>query len=213
MHRLALGLVALALAASPAAAEGERAGAFDYYILAMSWSPAWCAAEGDDRGAPQCAEGAGRGWVLHGLWPQGERGWPSHCRTEARDPTRAETAAMADIMGSAGAAWHQWRKHGRCSGLAPGDYFAAARRAFAAVNRPALFDRMQQAYRLPARVVEEAFLEANPGWAPDMLTITCTDGRIREARLCLTRDLRPRRCGADAVRDCRMRDALMEPVR
>jgi len=213
MHRLAAALAALALAATHAAAEGERAGEFDYYVLALSWSPTWCALEGDARGAPQCSGDKGRGWVLHGLWPQNEEGWPSFCRTTARDPSRAETAAMADVMGSGGAAWHQWRKHGRCSGLSPGDYFAAAREAFAAVNRPALFDRMTQAYRLPASVVEEAFLESNPGWAADMLTITCKDGRIQEARLCLTRDLEPRRCGADAVRDCRMRDALMEPVR
>lgn len=206
-------LAALLLAAAPALAEGERAGDFDYYVLAMSWSPAWCALEGEDRGSPQCAEGADFGWVLHGLWPQYEEGWPSFCRTSARDPSRAETAAMADIMGAPGAAWHQWRKHGRCAGLPPEDYFAAARAAFGAVSRPPVFDAMDQAYRLPARVVEEAFLEANPGWKADMLTITCKDGRIREARLCLTRTLEPRACGADVVRDCTMRDALMEPVR
>lgn len=206
-------LAALLLAAAPALAEGERAGDFDYFVLAMSWSPAWCALEGEDRGSPQCAEGADFGWVLHGLWPQYEEGWPSFCRTSARDPSRAETAAMADIMGAPGAAWHQWRKHGRCAGLPPEDYFAAARAAFGAVSRPPVFDAMDQAYRLPARVVEEAFLEANPGWKADMLTITCKDGRIREARLCLTRTLEPRACGADVVRDCTMRDALMEPVR
>ncbi len=36
---------------------------------------------------------------------------------------------------------------------------------------------------------------------------------IQEARICLTKDLEPRRCGADVIRDCRMQDAVMEAVR
>ncbi|MFT6169429.1 MAG: ribonuclease T2, partial [Celeribacter sp.] len=42
-------------------ADGERAGDFDYYVLAMSWSPTWCALEGDDRNSPQCDRQLG--WV------------------------------------------------------------------------------------------------------------------------------------------------------
>ncbi len=106
------------LAGAAARAEGERAGVFDYYVMALSWSPSFCALEGTARGDPQCA-GAGRGFVLHGLWPQFEAGWPSYCPSAARNPSRAETAAMADIMGSGGLAWYQWKKHGRCSWMAP----------------------------------------------------------------------------------------------
>ncbi|RVT82236.1 ribonuclease T [Rhodobacteraceae bacterium CCMM004] len=205
-------LVTLGIALPGAApAEGEPAGAFDYYVLSLSWSPTWCALEGDRRGSPQCDRALG--WVLHGLWPQYDRGWPSYCRTAARDPSRAETAAMADIMGTGGSAWHQWKKHGRCSGLAPEDYFALARRAYAAVTRPEVLRRLDRAVTLPAHVVEEAFLEANPDLAADGITITCKGGRIQEARLCLTRDLAPRRCGADVIRDCRLDDALLDPVR
>ena len=46
-----------------------------------------------------------------------------------------------------------------------------------------------------------------------MLTITCRDGRIQEARLCLSKDLSPVPCGRDVVRDCRMKDALFDPIR
>ena len=46
-----------------------------------------------------------------------------------------------------------------------------------------------------------------------MLTITCRAGRIQEARLCLTKSLEPVPCGRDVVRDCAMRDALLDPVR
>lgn len=204
---------ALLLAATPALAEGERAGDFDYYLLSLGWSANWCALTGDSRDDPQCDPGLGLTWTVHGLWPQDETGWPSYCRTPARDPSKAETAAMADIMGGAGLAWYQWKKHGRCSGLDPADYFALMRRAHDRVTLPPVFEGLRQEVQLPASVVEDAFLEVNPGLTRDQITITCTDGMIQEVRLCLTRDLEPRRCGEDTIRDCRLKDAVMEPVR
>lgn len=195
-----------------AVADGERAGEFDYYVLALSWSPTWCALEGERRGSEQCDPGKGFGWVMHGLWPQYETGWPSYCRTSERDPSRGETAAMADIMGTSGAAWYQWKKHGRCSGLSPQEYYTTARNAYKAVNRPEIFRKLENPVQLPASVVEAAFLEANSDWTADMLTITCKSGRIQEARLCLTPDLEPRICGRDVLRDCNMENALFEPI-
>ena len=194
-------------------AEGERAGEFDYYVLSLSWSPTWCAIEGDLRGSPQCDADRDFGWVLHGLWPQYERGWPSHCPTGARNPSRTDTAAMADIMGTSGNAWHQWNKHGRCSGLSSDDFYLLARQAYGRVTRPEIFRKISDPIRLPAAVVEEAFLEANPEMDADQITITCKAGRIQEARICLTRSLELRPCGDDVIRDCRMADALFEPVR
>ncbi|WP_298429809.1 ribonuclease T2 [uncultured Jannaschia sp.] len=203
----------LATLTPPAAAEGEAAGAFDYYVLSLSWSPTWCALEGDDRQAPECAAGAARGFSLHGLWPQYETGWPSYCRSPHREATRGQTAAMADVMGSAGLAWHQWKKHGRCSGLTAEDYFRLARLAYERVQRPAILRELGRAVTLPAHVVEAAWLEANPALEADGITVTCRAGRIQEVRLCLTRDLAPRRCGADVVRDCTLDAALLAPLR
>jgi ribonuclease T2 len=206
-------LIVLLASAAIARAEGERAGDFDYYLLSLSWSPTWCALEGDARNAPQCAPGRDLGWVLHGLWPQYEEGWPSWCWSRARDPSRATTRAMADIMGSPGLAWHQWKKHGRCSGLPAEDYFAAARAAWGSITRPELLRELDRPVRLPARVIEEAFLDVNPGWTAGMVTVTCRDGRIHEMRLCLTKDLAPRPCAPDAAHDCTAGDALLDPVR
>ena len=206
-------LVALLMSAGLARAEGEAAGEFDYYVLALSWSPTWCALEGDRRSSPQCDDEKDNGWVLHGLWPQYEDGWPSFCPTTARNPSRLATRDEADLFGSSGNAWHQWYKHGRCSGLTAEDFYDLAREAYDRVNRPAIFRKLDQAVRLPAAVVEQAFLEENPDWQPDQITITCKAGRIQEARLCLTRSLEPRRCGEDVVRDCRAADALFEPIR
>lgn len=123
------------------------------------------------------------------------------------------TNEMADIMGTSGLAWHQWKKHGTCTGLSAPDYYALSRAAYDRVNRPKVFRKLKDPVKLPASVVEQAFLKANPGWEPNMLTITCREGRIKEARLCLSPDLHPVPCGQDVVRDCRIKDALFDPVR
>ena len=203
----------LMLLASPVLADGERAGDFDYYVLSLGWSPTWCALTGDGRRDPQCDAGTGFGFTLHGLWPQYEEGWPQYCRTVERDPTRGETAAMADIMGGAGLAFHEWKKHGRCTGLSAGQYFDLSRQAYDAVKLPEILQGLSKDIALPASVVEEAFLESNPNLKREMVTVTCEDGMIDEVRICLDRDLSPRRCGDDVIRDCRLKDAVMEAVR
>lgn len=206
-------LVLASLGSAPARAEGEAAGDFDYYILSLGWSPTWCATTGDSRQDDQCHPRHDHGFTLHGLWPQNERGWPSYCRTPQRDPSRGNSRAMADITGSAGLAWYEWKKHGRCSGLSARDYYALARRAYASITIPPVFANLNRDVTLPARVVEDAFLEANPSLAADMITITCDQGRIQEARICLNKDLSPRPCGQDAARDCRAPKVLMQAIR
>lgn len=207
-------LLALLLTTSIAQADGEAAGEFDYYVLALSWSPTWCALEGDARKSPQCDEDADFGWVMHGLWPQFWEGWPAYCRTPHRAASRGQTRAMADIMGTAGSAWHQWKKHGTCAGLSADDYFAKARAAYTSIKRPEVFRKLPRAVEVPASVIEEAFLKANPTMHADQITITCKSSRIQEARICLSRDdLTPVTCGRDVIRDCRLDDALMDPIR
>lgn len=198
--RMVLGFIVAVWAGSVAAQ--DRAGEFDYYVMALSWSPSWCAATGDDRGAPQCEDAADTGWILHGLWPQYEQGYPEYCSTSVRDPSRRQSAAQSDVFGDGGAAWYQWKKHGRCAGLRAEDYFDLARTAFEQVKKPAVLRRVTEPLRLRPQIIEQAFLEANPDLEPDMITLTCRSGRIAEARICLTRDLEPRYCGRDVVRDC-----------
>ena len=197
----------------PAFAGGEKAGRFDYYVLALGWSPTWCALVGEARGEAQCDAGRNLGFTLHGLWPQYENGWPSDCRSGQRDPSRAETAAMADLMGSSGLAWHEWKKHGRCSGLSAADYYAEARQAYEKTMIPDYFAKLPGDVRISAPVVEDAFMQSNPGLTRDMITVDCEQGRISGLRICLSKDLTPRPCPADTAQDCQMTDALMEKMR
>lgn len=210
MWRLVLAIV---LAAGTSARAQDVAGAFDYYVLSLSWSANWCAYEGDERNSPQCDPSEDHGWILHGLWPQYEDGYPANCRTSFRAPSRSQTGDMADIMGTSGLAWHQWNKHGVCSGLDSEDYYALARVAYDKIKRPTVFRRLQEPVTLPASLIEEAFVKENEGLAPDQITVTCRQGYIQEARICLTRDLEFRTCGRDVIRDCTMQNAQFEPMR
>lgn len=196
-------VMALMVAAGAARAEGERAGEFDYYVAALSWSASWCALEGDGRDDPQCDAGRGLDFVLHGLWPQGEEGWPSFCRTREGDPSRALTAAQADVFGGAGAAFYQWKKHGRCSGLSAAGFYRLAREAKGRVVVPEVFRGLGRDIRLEADVVEDAFLESNPGLSPDGVVVTCRAGIVQEVRVCLTKSLEFRDCAGDVGRVCR----------
>lgn len=150
--------LAALLLGSTASAEGENPGEFEYYIMALSWSPNWCALEGYRKGSPQCDSNSDHGWILHGLWPQNEHLWPSYCKTNERAPSRAMTREMADIMGTKGLAWHQWKKHGTCTGLSSKDYFALSRKAYSAINRPAILRKLSKPVKLPAKIIEEAFM-------------------------------------------------------
>ena len=214
MRKLFAGLMAALIAAAPLAQAGnDKAGVFDYYVLSLSWSPNWCLAEGDSRKSEQCETGSGHGWIMHGLWPQFHRGYPSFCQTAERPPSRGMTAKMADVMGTAGLAWHQWKKHGTCTGLSAAAYYQLSRDAYARVVRPAIFRKLERKVLLPASVVEDAFLESNPDMSADGITITCRNNQIQEARICLSKSLAPVPCGQDVVRDCTLKKAVFAPLR
>ncbi|MEM9723967.1 MAG: ribonuclease T2 [Pseudomonadota bacterium] len=174
---------------------------FDYYVLALSWSPSFCEDRPD---ADQC--GRGYRFVLHGLWPQFERGYPQDCATNAnrRVPGRL-LDEYSDLTVSRGLLAYQWRKHGSCSGLSAADYFATARSALRGAAIPASLQQASRDVQVDPRAVEAAFLSANPGLARDQITVTCRSGDLHEVRICLDKDLNPRRCGPDVIRDCSAR--------
>ena len=123
------------------------------------------------------------------------------------------TGDMADIMGTGGLAWHQWNKHGACTDLTASAYYALSREAYATVTRPTIFPKPNKTVKLPASVVEDAFLQENPTLIRDSITITCRQGYIQEARICLSKSLKPVPCGRDVIKDCTLRDAIFTPLR
>jgi ribonuclease T2 len=189
------GLAALLATLCPAAAQerGGRPGDFDFYVLALSWSPAFCNGEGARRGSVQCDPGRRLGFVVHGLWPQYERGYPSRC--DSRNAPRYVIDGTADLYPDPGLARHEWRTHGTCSGLDPMSYFRAVRRAREMVTIPEPLQSPTRDGQTTGQSVERAFAEVNPGLRPDMMAVTCRRDVLSEVRICLEKDLSGfRRC-------------------
>ncbi|WP_051242411.1 ribonuclease T2 family protein [Stappia stellulata] len=198
-------LLSLVLFAAPDA-RAERAGAFDFYVLSLSWSPSYCARSGRNADPRQCRAAKPHRFIVHGLWPQYERGYPDFCDGSGpRDPSYETVRDMLDIMPSRDLVRHQWRKHGSCSGLAPDAYFDLTREAFAKIRIPAAFRTIESGSRMDAGAVETAFRLANPGLDDGAMAVSCQHGRLSEVRICLTRDLEFRSCRAVDRRGCRQR--------
>jgi len=199
--------------AEPAPSSLPIGDGFDFYVLSLSWSPSYCEAEGEEANHQQCAAGRPYAFVVHGLWPQYERGFPENCRTDEPDVENATLRTLYDLMPSAGLIRHQWRKHGSCSGLDQDDYFAVLRAARETVSIPQEFRRLNAYKSLDPDDAEAAFLKANPSLPDDAVAVTCDRRYLREIRICMTKDLEFRACPEIDRRDCRLPKVVMPPVR
>lgn len=200
---IAAAVASIGLLASDAANAQSRSGNFDFYVLALSWSPSFCALEGREKGREQC-DGPAKGFVLHGLWPQYERGFPSNCEHPFRNAPNSVIQQIRGLFPEDGLARHQWRKHGTCSGQPPAAYFAEVRRAVEKVKIPDGFNEAKEGGRVNPRDIERKFIEANQGLRPGMLATTCVRGMLQEVRVCLSKDLRSFQMCPDVVRSgCR----------
>lgn len=191
-------------------------GKFDYYVLALSWSPSFCQAAQErapSRAAdPQCA-GRPYAFVVHGLWPQYERGFPSYCKVPAPRLDRATVGSMLDLMPSPRLVFHEWDRHGTCSGLSPHAYFETVRKARAVVKIPDDYLSLEAPVTVTPAAVTDAFRKANPGLASDAIAVACDKKRLTEVRVCLTREFGFRDCPEVAQRACRHDKLLMPAVR
>jgi len=214
-------LLATSFAALPAVAQdrGDSSpGEFDFYVLSLSWSPSYCASEGPRANRPQCGTNRPFGFVVHGLWPQNEWGYPANCqfdnaRSRGSFVPRQIVSSVSDIMPSTGLVAHQWRKHGSCSGLPQNEYFATVRQAYQHVKIPPSLRSMAGNRRVDPMLVEKAFVTANPGMKPDGISVACNRNYLQEVRICMTKDLKFRACEQVNANACRSRSVMMPATR
>jgi ribonuclease T2 len=187
-------------------------GRFDYYLLSLSWSPAFCIQQPD---SPECNGPRQFGFIVHGLWPQNEKGWPEHCGDSEIPESLAQ--GMSDLMPAKKLVYHEWATHGTCSGLAPEEYFALVRRARSAMVIPKPLVSPTAAVAKSPAVIVNAFMKANPRWPADSVVVTCSSQgapRLREVHVCFDRELDARACSADALREgCRAGSVIIPPIR
>jgi ribonuclease T2 len=217
-HLAALCFAFLTLVSPPAGAQDPRqntAGEFDYYVLALSWSPSFCEANAERGGSAnnqQCGERP-FSFVVHGLWPQYEKGFPEYCRVPAPRLDRNIVGSMLDLMPAPRLVFNEWDKHGTCTGLSARAYFDTVRKARAVVKIPNDYIEVKTHLTVKPPEVEEAFIKANPGLTPDAVTVTCDNRRLREVRVCLSKELGFRSCPDVDRRTCRRDELVMPPVR
>jgi ribonuclease T2 len=206
-------------AGSDSASQGSTAGKFDYYALVLSWSPSFCTTHGDN---PQCSLTTRRkpySFVLHGLWPQYQKGWPQDCRLE-RPPFVPEPLIndMLDIMPARGLIVHEYKKHGTCSGLTPDGYFELARKLYTSIKIPARFQSPRDEQTVSPSELMSEFLQSNPDLKPNMIAVSCErggDNQLKEVHVCISRDGKPTACGRNEAQRklCDAQTMSVPPVR
>lgn len=198
-------------------AQAAEPGGFDLYVLSLSWSPSYCAAPQGRDDSEQCAPGRRFAFVVHGLWPQYERGWPQDCDTQERWVPEQRIGAVLDIMPSRKLIIHEWRKHGSCSGLSQEDYFGALRAFFGKVQIPARYLAPQADIVTTPEQLAVDFVKTNRELTAAMISVQCGNARDRarlaELRICFDKAGSFIACGANEADDCRARQLVMPPVR
>ena len=210
-------IVAFAQDGAPAGVQDKRQnapGEFDFYVLALSWSPTYCA-ERDERGSsrkpdPQC-NGRPFAFVVHGLWPQYERGFPSYCQVPAPRLDRGMISRALELMPSPALVLHEWDRHGTCSGLSAGAYFETMRKARAVVKIPADYLDLAAPVTVTPDEVAEAFVRINPGLSRADMAVGCNKTRLTEVRLCMGKDFSFHAC-PDVVRHACTREKVEMPA-
>jgi ribonuclease T2 len=195
----------------------NQPGRFDFYVLALSWSPSFCESSRERNGGrsnlQQCAGERPYSFVVHGLWPQYERGFPRDCQVPAPRLSRNIVNTMLDIMPAPRLVFNQWDRHGTCTGMNGQQYFDTVRKARETVQIPAQFKDVEKYLAVTPGEVEKAFIEANPGLSADGIAVTCDSRRLSEVRICMSKDLQFRSCSEVDRRSCRGEKVMMPPVR
>ena len=206
-------------AADTASAQDRRQnapGEFDFYVLSLSWSPSFCE-EAEERGNGGRAQGQCSGrpysFVVHGLWPQYERGYPEYCQRPSPRLARNIMTSMLDLMPAPGLIYNEWDKHGTCSGLDERVYFETIRKARAAIKIPEEFQQLSEPKTISPADLEDAFVKVNPGLSTSAISVTCNRTRLSEVRICLSKDLQFRACEEIDRRACKRDEVTMPPVR
>lgn len=186
-------------------------GVFDHFVLALSWSPEYCASPAGRNDRTQCG-GRRYAFVVHGLWPQYKKGWPQYCAADGRlSPLLVN--GMLDIMPSRRLIEHEWWKHGTCAGPSSAEYFRMVRQAYSTIRIPPAFQNLSEYLSIEPAELERLILRENPAIKPEGLTLLCRGRFLQEIRICLDRNLQPRPCGAGVPDGCLLEKAVLRPLR
>ena len=183
---------------------------FDYYVLALSWAPNYCAGHPGDR-SNECRIGQQANFVLHGLWPQATAGdQPASC-APAQPVSHGLVRHMLEYFPSRGLIQHEWQQHGVCSGLSPADYFGKVEQAVNGLKIPDQYRSLDQGQKFNVKEVERSFAQANNAPA-DAFRVSCHSGEMVSLEVCLSKDLQYQACTSSAS-ECPAPQVFMRATR
>jgi len=169
------------------------------YTLAVGWSPQYCASRmSSPRDHIQCGGEVGRfGFILHGLWPDGNGdASPQYCAPARLVPDKVIRASLCSTP-SPQLIQHEWEKHGTCMAKTPADYFGRSVALYAALRFPDM--EKLSGRTMTAAAFQRAFAAANDGMRPDQMRLDVSkEGRLEEVWICLDKRFARRSCPADA---------------
>ncbi|HEX3743695.1 MAG TPA: hypothetical protein VHW09_07190 [Bryobacteraceae bacterium] len=215
IYSLSICLLAVA-AGAPAQSRRARpraqAGDFSYYMLVLSYAPDFCAEPGGNKDNRECGTGRRLGFIVHGLWPQGDNSRGAE-NCGGSPVSQAIIQATLNYIPVPSLIQHEWTAHGTCSGLSAADFFAALRRARDSVKLPADLNQPSQSLQLSPAQVESNLASSNPNFPASAFRTSCyQDAELQEVRVCFNKDLTPRACGPSAG-ECRAGSVTLLPVR
>ena len=215
--KIALFLLLASFGLTDAAAKGQVPGQFDYYVLALSWAPNYCAGDAGQNDHQQCGPDRRFAFVVHGLWPQYAKGWPEYCKTRESWIPQDLIDGVMDVMPSKKLIIYEWKKHGSCSGLSQDEYFRAVKLMFRAVRIPARYLSPQAPVTVTPEQLVTDFVKSNTALTADMLSVQCgnaTDqARLSELRVCVNKAGSFMACGMNEARQCRAKSLVLLPVK
>lgn len=182
-------------------------GQFDYYLFTLSWSPEYCHSHRD---AVECTGGNHYGFIVHGLWPQFNRGYPEHCSNEGMP---SDTSPVDKIMPDPSLIHHEWTTHGTCSGLYGNQYFLLIRKIYDSIRIPAELVAPKRTLTMHPADVKRLFERANPQIHDQTMAVNCPQNFLSGVQICVTKSGTPFTCPGNAVRDCRAPNINIPPVR
>jgi ribonuclease T2 len=196
-------LFSLCIAADTAgAAPRQITGAgFTYYVLSLFWLPTLCL---ESPGADECQGVRHDGFTVHGLQPTLNYNSPVNC---GGDDVLSEALVtrMKNLIPTRKLMEREWAQHGSCSGLAPDQFFTALRKAYESVNIPPL-SQIGSDSRQTIHDITKAFTRRDPGLPAQAVALTCSENpaRLREVRICLSKDLASTYCSGEIIQSsCR----------
>jgi ribonuclease T2 len=212
-------LFAMLISAYPACGGSDRrnaSGDFDFYVLALTWSPNFCAGPGG-KDPEECGPGKNPGFVLHGLWPQYQKGFPQNC-SSVPFPSQLKRE-FPGLFPNDRLYAHEWRRHGTCSGLSPREYLALTRKIKEAAPLPPCYRQITAPIRTTVTALKKEFKMADAGLRDDGVAVFCSgSGRfLKEVFLCYDRQGKQAACSPEitskSARSCGRADFLIRPGR